>query len=519
MGKTYIDTVKYLIYTSVDIGGLVEKPDVVGAIFGQTEGLLGDELDLRDLQKNGRIGRIEVDLKAREGRTVGTIKIPSSLDMVETCIVGASLETVDRIGPCEASLKVIKVEDTRNLKRKVLVDRAKHLLKEFLVHEIPESKEISDMVRDEVKTAEITEYGPERLTAGPGVSKSNEVVFVEGRADVVNMLKNDIPNVIAIGGAKVPPSLVELSKKKEVTVFLDGDRGGDIILNELVQGGAEIEFVARAPPGKEVEELTRKELIKCIRAKVAFETGSFQKNRRYEDKFRKFKSPDQKEAVAPEKGVEWAEPESERREAVVPQASESQPKFVQAERFEMRRPEPLKPVTPNVKIEEKRFEFRKSEFVRQAEPERKPFPEFRKPEPKPEPKAEPKPEIVKVSEPEKREYPELKRPEPKMPEPVAAPPAAVIEVDRKFFMKELEELNNTLKARFYDDKHVLKSEMKVRDVIRTLESSSGIDMIVFDGIITQRLVDLASSKGVKVLAGVKIGNVNKKPAGIEVVTK
>ena len=523
MGKTYIDTVKYLIYTSVDIGGLVEKPDVVGAIFGQTEGLLGDELDLRDLQKNGRIGRIEVDLKAREGRTVGTIKIPSSLDMVETCIVGASLESVDRIGPCEASLKVIKVEDTRNLKRKVLVDRAKHLLREFLVHEIPESKEISDMVRDEVKTAEITEYGPERLTAGPGVSKSNEVVFVEGRADVVNMLKNDMSNVIAIGGAKVPPSLVELSKKKEVTVFLDGDRGGDIILNELVQGGAEIEFVARAPPGKEVEELTRKELIKCIRAKVAFETGSFQKNRRYEDKFRKFKSPEQKEAVAPEKGVEWAEPESEKREVVASQVQAPQAKPVAPEKFDMKRPEPLKPVTPNVRIEEKRFDFRKSEFVRPSEPERRPFPEFRKPEPKaelkPEPKLEQKPEVVKAPEPEKREYPELKRPEPKKPEPVAAPPPPVIEVDRKFFMKELEELNNTLKARFYDDKHVLKTEMKVRDVIRTLESSSGIDMIVFDGIITQRLVDLASSKGVKVLAGVKIGNVNKKPAGIEVVTK
>jgi len=137
MAKTYIDTVKYLVYTNVDIGGLVEKPDVVGAIFGQTEGLLGDELDLRDLQKNGRIGRIEVDLNGREGRTVGTIKIPSSLDMVETCIIAAALETVDRIGPCEARLKVMKIEDTRNLKRKVLVDRAKGLLKNLLVDEIP----------------------------------------------------------------------------------------------------------------------------------------------------------------------------------------------------------------------------------------------------------------------------------------------------------------------------------------------------------------------------------------------
>ncbi|MEM2949256.1 MAG: hypothetical protein QXT05_02575, partial [Candidatus Bilamarchaeaceae archaeon] len=128
MAKTYIDTVKYLVYTNVEVDGLVEKPDVVGAIFGQTEGLLGDELDLRDLQKNGRIGRIEVELISREGKTIGTIKIPSSLDMVETCIIAAALETVDRVGPCEARLKVTKVEDTRNVKRKVLLERAKQLL-------------------------------------------------------------------------------------------------------------------------------------------------------------------------------------------------------------------------------------------------------------------------------------------------------------------------------------------------------------------------------------------------------
>ena len=122
MAKTYIDTVKYLVYANVDIGGLVEKPDVVGAIFGQTEGLLGDELDLRELQKNGRIGRIEVDLAGKEGRSLGLIKIPSSLDMVETCIIAAALETVDRVGPCEASIKVGKIEDTRNSKRKILIE-------------------------------------------------------------------------------------------------------------------------------------------------------------------------------------------------------------------------------------------------------------------------------------------------------------------------------------------------------------------------------------------------------------
>jgi DNA primase len=464
MAKTYIDTVKYLVYTNVDIGGLVEKPDVVGAIFGQTEGLLGDELDLRDLQKNGRIGRIEVDLRAREGRTIGTIKIPSSLDMVETSIVAASLEAVDRIGPCEANIKVVKIEDTRNLKRKVLVDRAKSLLKNLLVNEIPESKEISEMVRDEVKMGEVTEFGPERLPAGPGAARSNEIVLVEGRADVINLLKNDINNAVAIGGANVPKSMIEVSKKKEITVFLDGDRGGDIILNELVHGGVEIEFVARAPHGKEVEELTRKELIKCVRSKVPFEIGSLSKSRnKYDDRKKKFQNKYEHRR------------EEKRYEKPYVKAEPIESKVVKSE------PLPEKPAPkPVKKVEEKKVE-------------------------KPAPKA-----IEKKVE-EKKEVPA------KVEEKEA--PVKPVTVDKKFLLKELEELNNTLKARFYDGKQNMSHEIKVRDVIKTLEEAKGITTIVFDGIITQRLVDLAANKGVRIVAGVKIGNVKKKPETIEIVTK
>jgi DNA primase len=463
MGKTYIDTVKYLVYTNVDIGGLVEKPDVVGAIFGQTEGLLGDELDLRDLQKNGRIGRIEVDLSGREGRTVGTIKIPSSLDMVETCIIAAALETVDRIGPCEARLKVMKVEDTRNLKRKALVDRAKSLLKNLLVDEIPESKEISDMVRDEVKMAEIVEFGPDRLSAGPGVTRSDEVILVEGRADVVNMLKNDITNVVAIGGAKVPRSIPELSRKKEVTAFLDGDRGGDIILNELVQGGVEVEFVARAPQGKEVEELTRKELIKCIRSKVPFEDASAQKggSRRYEER------PDF------------------RKRLQQPRRPEFQPRDEQA--------------VPDEPEREKQPEPEKIEFERAESP----------------PVVD-RPIILEPAAPAPIPMPVPRQPQ-RFAEP--APKASSGPLDMQFLMRELDGLNNTLSARFYGAGSEKMAEMKVRDVIKSLEESRNVQAIVFDGIITQRLVDLAANKGVKVLVGVKIGNVNKRPAGIEIATK
>ncbi|NYZ74443.1 DNA primase [Candidatus Micrarchaeota archaeon] len=493
MAKTYIDTVKYLVYTNVEIGGLVEKPDVVGAIFGQTEGLLGDELDLRDLQKNGRIGRIEVDLSGRDGKTTGVIKIPSSLDMVETCIIAAALETVDRVGPCEARLKITKVEDTRNQKRKQLVDRAKLLLKTLLNTEIPESKEISQLVRDEVKTAEIVEYGPDRLPAGPAIDRSNEVVFVEGRADVVNMLKNDITNVIAIGGAKVTRTIVELSKKKEVTLFLDGDRGGDIILNELAQGGVDIDFVSRAPAGLEVEELTRKELIKFLRNRTPFEQTVKGKG-----------GPERRGAEAPRFRQQIAE--ARERDAIREEAPEPRLEARPEPRFEAR-PEP-----------------RPERFEPRPEPRMEPHPEPRMERPAQQdfrrggkrrdmPSPADLPDVPRIDMPEE---PALKIQE---STPVAAATPLSPPLDKEGLMKELDSLANTLKARFYNGSYERVGEVPVRDVIKSLSETNGVHAIVFDGIITQRLADLASKQGVKLLIGLKIGNVNKVPDNIEIVTK
>jgi DNA primase len=476
MAKTYIDTVKYLIYTNVEIGGLVEKPDVVGAIFGQTEGLLGDELDLRDLQKNGRIGRIEVDLSGRDGKTTGLIKIPSSLDMVETCIIAAALETVDRVGPCEARLRITKVEDTRNQKRKQLVDRAKGLLKTLLNTEIPESKEISQLVRDEVKTAEIVEYGPDRLPAGPAIDRSNEVVFVEGRADVVNMLKNDVTNVIAIGGAKVTRTIVDLSRRKEVTLFLDGDRGGDIILNELAQGGVDIDFVSRAPTGLEVEELTRKELIKYLRNRSPYEQGgkSGKTTERRTVEVPKFRQPEVREEERPEPQQAEARPE---------------PRFAEP-RQEQRQSEP--------RAEQPSFERRQEQ----------------RPEPRQELRQQGRGRRREASE----DVPRIDAPDVPVHD-AAATQGEPRQLSREDLMRELDALGNTLKARFYNAGLQQVSEVPVRDVIKSLSESRDVHAIVFDGIITQRLADLASKQGVKLLIGLKIGNVNKVPENIDIVTK
>ena len=67
MAKLAQNFAKYLIHARLQAKGIVEKPDVIGAIFGQTEGLLGADMDLRELQRTGRVGRIEVDVKNNKG--------------------------------------------------------------------------------------------------------------------------------------------------------------------------------------------------------------------------------------------------------------------------------------------------------------------------------------------------------------------------------------------------------------------------------------------------------------------
>ncbi len=269
MGKISPVSAKYIIYATIQIEGIVDRPDVIGAIFGQTEGLLGTELELRELQRSGKIGRIDVKLEVKQGKTVGEIIIPSSLDKTETAIIAASLETIQKIGPCDSVVKVERVEDVRISKRTFVLDRAKELLKD-LTNVLPDSQELSNEVSDSVKMMNVHEYGKDRLSAGPGIENVEEIILVEGRADVLNLLKHGVNNVIGIGGTDVSESVKELCQNKIVTIFVDGDRGGDLIVKRLANM-IKIDFVAKAPDGKEVEELTSKEILKSIRGKIPFE--------------------------------------------------------------------------------------------------------------------------------------------------------------------------------------------------------------------------------------------------------
>tara|TARA_B100001971_G_scaffold214953_1_gene255800 strand:+ start:3094 stop:4320 length:1227 start_codon:yes stop_codon:yes gene_type:complete len=275
MGKISPVAAKYIIHATIDIDGVVDRPDVIGAIFGQTEGLLGSDLELRELQRSGRIGRIEVNTDTRSGKTQGSIDIPSSLDKAETSIIAAALEIIQRIGPCTAKIQTKSIEDVRVSKRSFVIERAKELLRNLMSSSMPDSQELADEVAYSVRVMEVQEYGKERLPAGPAIDDSDEIIVVEGRADVLNLLKHAFKNVIAMNGTSVPETIVDLCKKKVVTVFVDGDRGGNLIIKEI-SSLTDIDFVTKAPDGKEVEEITKKEIHKALRSRVSGEQAKLE---------------------------------------------------------------------------------------------------------------------------------------------------------------------------------------------------------------------------------------------------
>jgi DNA primase len=385
--KTDIGTTKYLIFAQIDANGVVERPDVVGAIFGQTEGLLGDDLDLRELQRTGRIGRISVAVKSKNGRSRGSITIPSSLDKIETAVLGASLETIDRVGPCEAKISVTKIEDVRTLKRTYVIDRAKQLVKSMFTDVLPESQEITEEVKESIRIKEITKFGKDKLPAGPNIDDSDAIIVVEGRADVLNLLRYGIRNAIAVEGTSIPKTIVDFSKEKTVTCFVDGDRGGELIFKELMQV-AEVDYVARAPSGKGVEDLTKKETIKALRNKIPVEQA-----------------------------------------------------------------------------------------------------------------------MTELFEKQLKEESEIKENKKKKSG-----------TDLDSLKSYIKKLPGTLDAYLLDENDDLKIKVSVRDLVDAISLTDDVKTVVFDGVVTQRLVDIAAERGIGRLVGIKIGNIAKKPVDLKILS-
>jgi len=436
-----VDTTKYVIYADITAEGIVERPDVVGAIFGQTEGLLGSDLDLRDLQKTGRLGRIDVQITSSGGKSSGTISIPSSFDKVETAILAAALETIDRVGPCIAHIAINRIEDVRASKRRYVIERAKRILVEMFDENILETEEITEEIKQSVRVEEIINLGKDNLPAGPNVLDSDAILVVEGRADVLNLLKYGIKNAVAVGGTNVPPTIPDLCAKKVVTAFTDGDRGGELIVKELLQV-ADIDYVARAPEGKSVEDMTQKEIVRALRQKIPVEQVLDQYKIKNQPKRRREITTKRKSLIR--ETPFCVRNMAERAEAIAPRR-----------------------IVPREVV----------------------------------PRAIPHVE-------EKVVAPEVVTPEPE-PEP-----------EKEWFRQHVDELDGTLSARLMDRNHNILKEVAVRDLARELKDTNGdVNGVIFDGVVTQRILDIAAEKGLEYLIGAKMGNIAKSPVCVKVITK
>ena len=256
--------VKYHVKLKFEVDGIVEKADIIGAIFGQTEGLLGPEMNLNELQKLSKVGRIEVNVDTKSNTTKGDALLPMSTDISTAALISAAIESIDKVGPFQGKFLLVGIDDIRAIKKKVIVDRAKKIIQEWATKTISEGEEMLRDVYDASKPGKLTTFGKAQLACGTGVFDSPYIILVEGRADVINLLRAGFDNSIAIEGAKIDETITNLTSGKKVIAFLDGDRAADLILKEL-QGLVKIDKVLRAPDGKEVEECTPLEISEILK--------------------------------------------------------------------------------------------------------------------------------------------------------------------------------------------------------------------------------------------------------------
>ena len=544
------NTTKYMVKARINADGIVEKPDVVGAIFGQTEGLLGDELDLRDLQKSGRIGRIEVEVTSKGGKSDGIIYMSSSLDQVETVILASALETVDRVGPCKASIHVLGIEDVRVTKREKVVERAKELLNELIKQSKGSSTDLMDSVRQSVQVEEITTYGKDRCPAGPNVKDSEAIIIVEGRSDVLNLLKAGIKNAIAVEGTNIPKTVQELSKERVATAFVDGDRGGELILRELFQV-AEIDFVARAPRAHEVEELTSKQIIKCLRNKVPGDqymemNGLITEEKTLEDigetvepevrvEKREFKREERREERRERKERRLRESDDKPSSEEKDDKEEKDERESRRERRERKDREDKRTKdrfnTENLdKYRKKREQKALAEAQAEGSVAAVEEPVVEEPAVIEEPVVEePVKEVVEepavieepvVEEPVKEVVEEKPKRESKTRSRSKRASDKVLTPEQEEYRDMLLDLSTTHNANVLGEGNTLIRQVAVKSLVNSLkEDSEGVCTIVFDGVISQRILDVSSDKGIKTVIGTRKGNITKMPADIVIWTK
>jgi DNA primase len=421
--------VKYLVKLRFDVEGVVEKADLIGAIFGQTEGLFGPEMNLQELQKTWKVGRIEINLQSRDGKTSGEVLIPMSTDVSTAALIAAAVENVDKVGPCTARFTLVGITDVRADRRKVIVDRAKAIMKDWASKTASEGEESLKDIVDSAKKQRLITFGKEGLPAGPAVASSDTVIVVEGRADIINLLRAGIENTIAVEGTSVPETVKDLAKRgRTLIAFLDGDRGGDLILKELTQV-AKVERVYRAPRGREVEELTPVEILEILRERPSSQ-GS-------------------------EEGAE------EREERPMEQREHH--------RYDRDRD--------------------RNRYNRRDRPDRRSR--------------------------DRQDYQYEERPEREPVEHTELPPAPPMPAEAADKVKaEYPSINGTLEAKVFDGTWGETGKMPVNELVSKIGDLNGAKHLVFDGIVTQRLIDSASKVGIETIVGHRTGEIQNKPEGL-----
>jgi len=341
-------------------------------------------------------------LHSKNDRTNGNITIPTSLDRVSTALIAASVESINRVGPCSAKVNLERIEDIREARRKLIIDRAKEILHRWNIESMPSVDEVYKEISDTMKVGKVEKYGPEDLPAGPGLEGSRDIYVVEGRADIINLMRCGIFNTVALEGAKVPDSIKKITKERNATALLDGDRGGDLIQKELLQV-TNVKFVGRAPRGKEIEECNCKEINEAIEGKV---------------------------------------PVSELQGKPTPQIQPKKtPPPQQQLQVQVPPPAPVIPERQKVKVE--------------------------------------------------------------VPDTIIQAAKALI---------------GTLEAVLLSDKLELIERLPVSQLAEKLQQITGVDTIVFDGIITQRIVDIAGDKSIKRIVASRVSEAVKPALNVDLMT-
>ena len=409
--------VKYLAKLSFEIDGAVDKADIIGAIFGQTEGLFGPEMNLNELQKNWKVGRIEITSNSNNGKVSGTVIIPMSTDISTVSLIAAAVEQIDKVGPCGSKFKLLSIDDVRAIKRDAIVERAKGIMRDWASKSSSEGEDILRDVTQSTQKGKVIAFGKDECPAGPLINSSKDIIIVEGRADVLNLMRAGIENTIAVEGTSVPPTIVELAKTKNLSAFLDGDRGGDLILREL-NSVVKLTKVSRAPRGKEVEDLTPVEILENLD-----------------------KKPEKDWNKKPENGFK-------------------------GRGFPRRR-----------EYSNRSYSRDKESYSRDKESYSR--------------------------DRQEKEYSKIEE----FPDELVTKAKEIIP-----------DLEGSLEAHIYDSniKEILK--IPVNELVKTLETTDNSEHIVFDGIITQRLIEVAESNKVKTLIANRIGNISSESNSLKMIS-